>query len=235
MVMYRTSGRKDPIDDWYGQGEFAHPGRTPHRAPGTVGNRLDFEKLSALALAFGVADVLRNPAASAVDFKVENVEVNPTLMGQVAQEIEKGSISVEIRSSGTRFAAHYSSLKTSRVEPGQRKLTGRISIGRQALTSKMGRAAIFHECVHALRDVRHYGMGMQQDEAVAYLADAIYMAADKITVNRTGDAKGLYDAAYALIDAKGMVANPGVELKWSDLGPLIAAVAAIPEYSGRSP
>lgn len=231
MVMYRTSGRKDPNDDWYGKGEFARPGRTPDRMPGTLGSRLDLQKLSAIALAMDVADVLRNASAHSVNFKVEDIAVTPTLMGQVAQQIERGAISVEIGNSGPNFGASYSSWKTRRVEPGQKKLTGKITVSRHALTTKVGRAAIFHESVHALRDVMTYKMKMQQDEAVAYLSDAIYMATEKVTVTNTGLVGALYKAAYALIDAKGMLANPGVKLTWPDLDPVVKAVAAIPAYS----
>jgi hypothetical protein len=40
----------------------------------------------------------------------------------------------------------------------------------------MGRASIFHESVHALKDVKGWKVpSMQDEEVVAYLADAIYL------------------------------------------------------------
>jgi hypothetical protein len=48
----------------------------------------------------------------------------------------------------------------------------------------MGRASIFHESVHALKDVKGWKVpSMQDEEVVAYLADAMYLRANHTHVS----------------------------------------------------
>ena len=122
------------------------------------------------------------------------------------------------------------------LKPWEKRITGEITIKRQAISSKNGKAVIFHESVHALKDVCNYKLdNMQQDEALAYVADAIYMSFEKIKFPKTGLVGALYKELKALIDKHKMLVKPGTALQWTDCDKLILAVKAIPVYSGTIP
>ncbi len=178
-----------------------------------------------------VVKILQINPINRINFKIESILVNKEQMNKVAKAITNGFIEISIGNSGPNFAASYTSWKTRRQKPGQKKLIGKITINSGALHKPIGRAAIFHECVHALMDVAGYKPGMRRDEAVAYLADALFMATLKIRVTQVGNVGVLYNAANKLIASKKMLNKPGTILRWSDCDPLLAAIKAIPAYS----
>lgn len=178
-----------------------------------------------------VTKILKTNPVNRIDFKIDLISVNQNQMIRVANAIDNNLIEVNLGSSGTNFAASYTSWKTRKQIAGQQKMVGKITISENALHTQIGKAAIFHECIHALMDVAGYKPGMRKDEAVAYLADALYMETLKIKVSQIGLVGALYNAANKLINSKNMIKNPGTVLTWSDCDALLAAIKAIPEYS----
>src|SRR5690242_3677509 len=102
-----------------------------------------------------VAQVLRVHPVDRISFKVENVVVDRTQMDLVARAIEKRDISVETGSTGPQLGAAYSSFLGRRFGPGEKRLIGSITLGSEGVVrSAVGKASIFHESVHALKDVK---------------------------------------------------------------------------------
>ena len=150
-------------------------------------------------LQLSVAAILKTRLVTKVNFSIEKAAINAHLMGKVAQALENDLINVKIGDSGEAFSHSYSSLKFSRIQPGQKKKIGEIEITRDSFCSGVGKAGIFHECVHALNDVCSYKLTQETDEVFAYLADTLYMMAGKITMPRSGKGAPLYAAAYKII------------------------------------
>jgi len=177
--------------------------------------------------------LLRSGPVGRVNFRIEANAVNQKLMEKVVNAIWDDFVAVTEGYSGPKLAASYNSSKTRVPKAWQKKRMGTIVVRPGAINTRMGKAAIFHECVHALKDLCNYKMNMQKDEAFAYLADAVYMAHENIKVTNTGKVGNLYTAANAIIKSKKMLEKPGTVLQWSDCEALIAAVKAIDVYSGH--
>ena len=97
--------------------------------------------------------------------------------------------------------------------------------------SALGRASIFHESVHALKDVKGWKVpSMQDEEVVAYLADALYLRANHTSISGGALEMAIYKAAFAIVDARKMLATHAVLLKWSDCDALRTAIKAHPAY-----
>jgi hypothetical protein len=130
-----------------------------------------------MSLQSDVAQVLRVPPVNRISFKVQTIAIDRTQMDLVAQAIDKGDIGVAAGSTGPQLGAAYSSFVGRRLGPGEKKLIGSITLGGESVVrTAMGRASIFHESVHALKDVKGWKVpSMQDEEVVAYLADAIYL------------------------------------------------------------
>jgi len=187
------------------------------------------DERAAKATRESVAAILRSAPARCVNFTVEGISVNPVQMEKVAREIIQSSVVIRLGSSGS-FDASYTSWKTRRPKAGEARKTGRITIRQKALTSAVGKAAIFHESVHALMDVAGYKPGMSKDEAVAYLADALFMNAQGASLTLTGPGKAIFQAASSLIASHNLLRKPGTILKWADFADLLSAIKASPLY-----
>ncbi|MFK7913440.1 MAG: hypothetical protein AB8B93_05960 [Pseudomonadales bacterium] len=184
-----------------------------------------------MSIETSVAKILRTSPIQRINFKIEMVAVTPALLANVAKAIDDGRIAVVEGGSGPSFSASYTQLRTSRAASGNSGLIGRLTVGKQAPSTNLGKAAIVHESVHALVDLVPYKkLTMHKDEAIAYLADAIYMRALQVKLTNTGKVKALYDAAYALVDQKQLLTKPGTALKWDECQSLLAAIKAIPAY-----
>ena len=179
-----------------------------------------------------IAAILRSDAAKRVDFSIEKNSVNPTLMESVAQAIERGSVQIALGESGDNFRASYTTWKGHRPTPETEGRTGQLVVKLQYLPTHQGKVDVFHESVHALKDMRNYQINGDQDEALAYVADSIYWLAFNESLPKhqqtrfppTGDSKPIYDASAALIESKDMLAKPGVMLRWSDCAALLKAI-----------
>jgi len=179
-----------------------------------------------------VARILRAAPASAINFTVDCIAVNGPRMELVAKTIEAGDIAVEIGNTGAQLGAAYSSFVGRRVAPGEKKLTGKITIGSEAaVRSALGKASIYHESVHALMDVVGVKVpSMQGDEAVAYLADAMYLRATSTRVSGGAQAMAIFNAAFAIVDGRQMLRKAGTRLTWNECDPLLKAIKAHPAY-----
>lgn len=187
-----------------------------------------------MSLESDVADILRKDPSDRINFKVDNIAVNKKLMETVAAAIEAGDIAVETSGVSGGLGAAYSSYVSRRWAAGEKKLIGKISLdGPKSLTTHVGRAAVFHESVHALMDVQKNKITMHNDEVVAYLADALYMKANKTnaTTNSEEDKK-ILDAARALVDQYKLLEKPGVTLTWQQCSSLRDAIKANSKYGG---
>ena len=185
-----------------------------------------------MSLESSVASVLRTEPVGRISFKVDNAAVNKMQMESVAKAIEKEEIAVRIGSAGSQLGAAYSSWKGRRWNVGEKKYIGEIKVSSPAVVnSVMGKAAVFHESVHAMMDVKNISIPMHDDEVIAYLADAMYLKASKLaTVSGGAQEKAIYAAAFNIIDKHQMLTKPGVALKGSDCAALRDAIKAHPAY-----
>lgn len=181
-----------------------------------------------------VAAVLRNDPSDRINFTVDNVTVNRKQMESVALAVEAGDIAVETEGAGSALGAGYSSYVHRQWKEGEKKLIGKISLaGPNTVKSNVGKAAIFHECVHALKDVKSFKVTMQDDEVVAYIADALYMKANKTNASATSEEdKKILVAARALVDQHKMLERPGVTLTWKQCDALRDAIKTNTKYGG---
>ena len=185
-----------------------------------------------MSLESDVAAVLRKHPADSIAYSLDHIAVDKAQMEFVAKAIDKGDISVKITPTGDLLGAAYSSYKTRRTEAGQKKLIGEIALpSASVLNSPVGRAGIFHESVHALLDVRPHGISLHNgDEALAYIADAMYLKATNTRVQGDAAARAIYDAAFAIVDQHKMLTRRGVALNWTDCDDLLAAINANPAH-----
>lgn len=186
----------------------------------------------AMSLESDVAQVLRVHPVDRINFKVENIVIDKAQMNLVAKAIEKQDISVGTGSTGPQLGAAYSSFVGRRFSAGEKKLIGSITLGGESVVrTALGKASIFHESVHALKDVKGWHVpSMQDEEVVAYLADALYLRANHTSVSGGALEMAIYKAAFAIVDARNMLTRLGVILKWPDCDALRAAIKAHPAY-----
>lgn len=235
MVAYRYPGtqRIDPY--WHDSLDDGTTARTRTPLPGNLK-----ELYSALQSTTGaerdVATVLISSPVNSVDFRVDNIIINKTLMSMVHFAIISGKVKIKIKKPGGNFEALYSSWKHRRKLPGEEGKIGEIQIKRNAASTDTGKGAIFHECVHALKDLCNYEMAssgggeMHRDEAFAYLAETLFISASKMKIPSGGLGGAVFTAAAEIVNSKDMLKRPGTVLKWSDFDALIKAVKAVPEY-----
>lgn len=185
-----------------------------------------------MSLESDVAQVLRVHPVDRISFKVDNVAIDRTQMDLVARAIEKRDISVGAGSTGSQLGAAYSSFVGRRFSPGEKKLIGSITLGSESVVrTALGKASIFHESVHALKDVKGWTVpSMQDEEVVAYLADALYLRANHTSISGGALEMAIYKAAFAIVDARNMLTKHGVMLTWADCDALRAAIKAHPAY-----
>ena len=184
-----------------------------------------------MSLESSVASVLRGHPVGLIGFKVDMISIDKLQMESVAKAIENQDILVETGSTGSQLGAAYSSWVTRRLDPGEKKLIGKITLGNaNVVKTPLGKAAIFHESVHALMDVKGLKVSMHNDEVAAYLADAMYLKATKTSVSGGTLEMAIYNAAFAIIDAHKMLTKKGVALKWTDCDALRDAIKAHPAY-----
>lgn len=186
-----------------------------------------------MSLESDVAAVLRNDPAGRITFKVENILVSKAQMEDVAKAIESKDVALETGSTGGQLGAAYSSFVSRRWTAGERKIIGKITLsGPDIVKAPLGRAAVFHESVHALVDVKGLTVTMHNDEVVAYIADAMYLRATKTSVSGGKAEMAIYTAAFSLVDTKQLLTKPGVTLSWADCDALRTAIKAHPAYGG---
>ncbi|MEQ1759502.1 MAG: hypothetical protein ABL986_14370 [Vicinamibacterales bacterium] len=186
-----------------------------------------------MSLASDCAKILRLEPASRIDYVIEGIVVNKSQMEKVAKAIDAGDVAIVPESTGSLGAAYSSFASRTKWDPGERKIIGKISIdgGDEVVRRTIGKAAIFHESVHALVDVARLKMpSMQHDEVMAYIADAMYLRAMRTSISGGKLEMAIYDAAFAIVDARKMLTRAGTTLKWTECEALYEAIKAYPLY-----
>ena len=241
MVAYRYVGTQHLDPFWYDSLEDGTTARTRSPLPGILKEMAAAYK-PRTGLEPAVAAILRSDPVNLVNFQVENNIINKKLMELVAKAVIQGTVEIIIGDSGEDLDASYSSWKSRRKKIWEWNKVGEIEIKRQDVIS--GKAAVFHECVHALKDIRKYKMAApggkekHRDEAFAFLAETMFRMSLNLSLSierrmpipKAGKPGAVYAAATAIIDSKNMLTNPGTVLKWSDCDGLLAAVKAIKVY-----
>lgn len=238
MVSYRYPGPIGIHTYWGNPIDRDTLARESSHMPGILegireGRRLMLERLkTATGHESRIAAILRSGNADHIDFTIENVSVNKELMEMVATAIEDGSVKIELKDSGKTFRAIYTSWVGHIPSPETNGRIGRLTIKASALYRTQGQIDIFHESVHALRDIFRYQIDRHQNEALAYVADTMFWlsAQPNKAFPTTGDAGPIYAASQALVGSKGMMKNRGTALQWSDCDALIDAIKLVPEY-----
>jgi len=181
-----------------------------------------------------ITKVLRGHPASRINFKIDSLIINDVQMEKVAKAIERGDILVKVDATGDQLDASYSSWKTRRVKEGEKKLIGVITLKNKDVAMRaIGRAAIYHESVHALMNVNDIKITMHNDEVAAYLADALYLKLSDIhQVGGGAPEQAIFNAAFAIVDSKKMIKQAQVALRWDDCNKLREAIKAHSAYGG---
>jgi len=109
-----------------------------------------------------ILSVLRDPGAGQVKFKIGTFELRAGDLTLVAQAIATGKITVIHRPSGGHMASYWSGFN-------------RFVIPYYQNASVNDKALIIHEAVHAAMDIRKMPQTMEQAEAIAYIAQAMYL------------------------------------------------------------
>jgi hypothetical protein len=179
-----------------------------------------------------VAGVLRTGPVARISYSLDHIAVDKFQMEFVAKAIDSGDVAVKITDVGNLLDAAYSSYKGRRPEAGQKKLIGEIALRRAGVVNDpIGKAGIFHESVHALLDVKPRSISVRNgDEALAYIADAMYLKATNTSIRSDPPGMAIYNAAFGIIAKHKMLTARGVALKWSDCDDLLNAINAHPAY-----
>lgn len=136
-----------------------------------------------------------------------------------------------VTSAGPQLDAAYSSFVSRKWGNGEKKLIGKITLGRaDVVKSSLGKAAIFHKSVHALMDVKGLKLSTHNDEVIAYLTDAMYLKKNATSISGGELEMAIYKAAFAVIHAHKMLTKQSVTLKWTDCDALRDAIKAHPAY-----
>ena len=183
-----------------------------------------------------IAALLRHEPVGRITFKVGPIAINRVEMERVATAIDKTEIAIESGSTGENLGAAYSSFVSRAWKAGEKQLIGKVTVGGPGvMRSAVGKAGVFHECVHALKDVQGpkgpmYRISMHNEEVVAYLADAMYLRATSAKIAGDANVMAIYAAAFALVDGRKMLKRHGVTVTWADCATLLSAIKAHPAY-----
>ena len=185
-----------------------------------------------------IAGLLRSPLVDHVNFAIGQSWVNKAMMEIVAKAIEWGSIKILLGSSGKNLRASYSSNRPRVKSSRTRGRTGELTVKISALPTHQGQVDVFHESVHALKDILRYKINGHEDEALAFMADTLFWLSlnktlpkrQQVPIPTEGDAAPIYAATTALVLSKDMLTSPGTVLNWSECSELLKAIKSHPHY-----
>lgn len=174
-----------------------------------------------MSLAEQVAAVFFGPRIDRIDFKLGPLEVSPKRLQGVGRAIRRGAIAVEVESTGRLLSAAYSPHRD------------RMTLRSDRIGGVVMQASILHEGVHALVDLyRCTQLTVLDDEAAAYLAEAVYLKAAHTWVRGPDASADIYLAADAIAKEHGLYVRRGARLSTKDVASLRRAIHAHPAYSG---
>lgn len=174
-----------------------------------------------MSLASNVAAIFEGPQVARIHFRLGRLEVSPQRLRGVGQAIKKGNIKVVVAKTGKLLSAAYSPHSDTLTLPDDK------------LASVSSRAAVLHEGVHALVDMyKCKEVTVLNDEAAAYLAEAIYLRAAHSWISGGAVEMAIYDAADKVAKAHDLYSKRGVRLSSDDVADLRAAIHKHPAYSG---
>ena len=173
-----------------------------------------------MALADKVAAIFESPQAARIHFRLGRLEVSPQRLRGVGKAIKNGDIKLEVAKTGKLLSAAYSPHSDTLTVPDDR------------LASVTAQAGVLHEGIHALVDIyKCKEVTVLNDEAAAYLAEAIYLRAAHSWVNGGAAEMAIYQAADQVARAHDLYSKRGVRLALADVADLRAAISKHPAYS----
>lgn len=174
-----------------------------------------------MSLADKIAVIFEGPQAGRIHFRLGRLEVSPQRLHGVDKAIRKGGIKIEIAKTGKLLSAAYHPHSDTLTLPDDK------------LASVSSRAAVLHEGIHALVDMyKCKEVTVLNDEAAAYLAEAIFLRAAHSWINGGAAEMAIYDAADKVAKAHDLYGKRGVRLSHDDVADLRAAIHKHPAYSG---
>jgi hypothetical protein len=174
-----------------------------------------------MSLATKVAAIFEGPRVARIHFRLGRLEVSPQRLRGVGKAIKKGDIKVEVSKTGKLLSAAYHPHSDTLTVPDDKLAT---------VTSQAG---VLHEGIHALVDMyKCKEVTVLNDEAAAYLAEAIYLRAAHSWVSGGAAEMAIYDAADQVAKAHDLYSKRGVRLSVDDVAGLRAAINKHPAYSG---
>jgi hypothetical protein len=177
-----------------------------------------------MAITDDVAQVFDSARIDRIDFRLNGLEVSPKRLREVGKAIRAGKIKVKVSSSGKLLSASY--------HPHD----NRLFVPTDQIGAVMIQASIVHEGVHALVDLfRATNLTVLDDEAAAYLAEAVYLRAAHTWVKGESAASAIYQAADAVARAHDLYSRRGVKLSADHVAELRKVIHAHPAYSSIEP
>jgi hypothetical protein len=174
-----------------------------------------------MSLATTVAAIFEGPRVARIHFRLGRLEISPQRLRGVGKAIKKGDIKVEVHTGGKLLGAAYDPHDDTLMVPDDK------------LASVASQAGVLHEGIHALVDMYKFKeVTVLNDEAAAYLAEAIYLRAAHSWVSGAGAAEmAIYNAADQVAKAHNLYNKRGVRLSNDDIADLRAAIHKHPAYS----
>jgi hypothetical protein len=178
-------------------------------------------EVRAMSLNARAAAIFEGPQIARIHFRLGRLEVSPQRLRGVGKAMKKDDIHVVPGKTGKLLSAAYS--------PHSNTLT----VSDEKLASIASRAAVLHEGVHALVDMyKCKEVTVLNDEAAAYLAEAIYLRASHRWVQAGAEEMAIYNAADTIAKAHDLYNRRGVRLSLEDVADLRAAIHKHSAYSG---
>jgi len=168
-----------------------------------------------------VVATLKDAAIGQINLTIDGFTITPASYAQVRDKITGGGIKV-------RFDPSLVNGATGNPSALYHAPSNTLSCGFTVAQAAPRRGLIVHEATHAACDIANYaGMSLVTSEAIAYIAQAIFMR--EKAPNTPYQADPIMLAAQVLADCL----KAGRQLKPIDLQNLRQAIQSSPEYSGK--
>jgi hypothetical protein len=161
--------------------------------------------------------VMQSREAKNINFTVFGFALKGTDFGVIASEIDAAS--------PNRFVVHQPNLGTG-VGAQYDNTTNTLEMGLDPSNSRTWKGAVIHESVHAIADKRKSTLPDVQEEAIAYIAEAIYFR--RVGLSRSRINAPIHLAARDL----GNLILQGKTPTITQLNKLTSLILADPVYSG---